>query len=116
MALITTIQCSCGREWLIYVPKRVLFREIFSKGMGSNGIRVGKLIDEQEERRGEIALAEEGAELRGVAFRDVSINEIIQCECGRVFDMLRMIDLDLKYPGVLGYEEVRMPQYDVKQE
>ncbi|MBA7491996.1 hypothetical protein ES702_02545 [subsurface metagenome] len=109
MALITTLQCSCGREWLIYVPKKLLYKEIFRGG----GVELGKLMDEQKERRGEIALAQEGAELRGVKFRDISISEIIQCDdCGRVFDMLRIIDLDIKYPGVLDYQEVKVAQYE----
>jgi len=104
MALITTLQCSCGKEYLIYVPRRILYKEIFRGG----GVGLGKLIDEHERDRGEIALAGETAELRGVEFRDISVNEIIQCECGRVFDMLRIIDLDIKYSGVgvLNYEEV----------
>jgi len=111
MALITTLQCSCGKEYLIYVPRRILYKEIFRGG----GVELGKMIDEHERGSGEIALAGETAELRGVEFRDISINEIIQCECGRVFDMLRLISLSVKYwdVGVLYYEEVRIPQYEV---
>jgi len=111
MALITALQCSCGIEYLIYVPRRILYKEIFRGG----GAGLGKMIDQHEQQRGEIALAGETAELRGVEFRDISVNEIIQCECGRVFDMLRLISLSVKYwdVGVLNYEEVRIPQYKV---
>lgn len=82
----------------------MLFREYFRGG----GVKPGELIDKKERERGEIALAQEEAELNGFIFRDVGINEIIQCECGAVYDMLRTIYLDLKYFNVLGYEEVRV--------
>lgn len=111
MALITTLRCSCGKEWLIYMPKRMLFREIFRGG----GVELGKAIDEHERDRGEVALVEGAAELNGVELRDISVNEIIQCRCGLVIDMLRLITLSVKYPEVsfMQYKEVRIPQYKV---
>lgn len=110
MALITKLRCPCGIEYWVYIPKKVLYRELCG-----GRVELGKKIDEYEQGKGEIALAGEAAELRGFQFRDISINEIIQCECGEVFDMLKAIHLDIEFPGmgVLNYEEVRVSQYEV---
>lgn len=108
MALTTTLHCDCGKTYVIYIPKRILFKEIFKgDGVGyGSGVVFGKMLDQQETKRGEIELAQEEAELDGYEFRNINVNEVIQCECGAVFDMLRAIQLDIKYQ-VLRYEEVR---------
>ena len=105
MALTTPFYCDCGKVYIIYIPKRMLFREMFKGG----GVKLGTLIDKKERERGEVALAQETAEFSGYEFRDVGINEIIQCECGAVYDVLRAIYLSIKFPDlkVLNYREVR---------
>ncbi len=102
MALITTFDCPCGERYCVYIPKQLLFREIFKgDGVGfGSGMVLGKMLDQQRSEREEVALIGEAAELCGFIFKDISTNEVIQCSCGRVFDLLRVIRLDLDNPDL----------------
>jgi len=48
-------------------------------------------LDEKERRAGEIKIAEKFAERIGAKFIDARVKKVIQCKCGKVFDILAFI-------------------------
>lgn len=86
MASIFSYRCKCGRVYSIYVPKEMQFKEMFGD---PKMIEEGRLIDKREQEAGEVENARRiMTEEAETEFRDASVNEVIQCECGEVFDVL----------------------------
>jgi len=85
MAFILTYQCSCEEIYAVYVPQKLQAREL---GQSLKMIREAEKADKEERESGWIERIKTGLEDVGAKFIDSSINEVIQCECGEVFDLL----------------------------
>lgn len=86
MASIFSYRCRCGRVHAVYLSKEMQYREMFDD---PKMIEDGKRIDEEERKSGEVEDARRMMmKVTGTKLRDASINEIIQCECGEIFDTL----------------------------
>lgn len=86
MASIFSYRCKCGRVYSVYLSKEMQYREMFDD---PKMIEEGKRIDEEERKAGEVEDARRMImEATGTKLRDTRINEIIQCECGEIFDAL----------------------------
>lgn len=85
MALTLAYQCSCGEVYIVYVPQKLQTREL---GQSLEMIREAEKVDKEERESGWIESIKTDLEDVGAKFIDSSINEVIQCECGEVFDLL----------------------------
>lgn len=86
--MASTQAYKCGEAYYIYVPKELMFKE---RGFGPQVIKVGRELDEKERKAGEIEIAEKFAERIGAKFIDARANRIVQCKCGKAFDVLAFI-------------------------
>jgi len=81
-------KCKCGQKYWIDLPKKLMFEEA---GFGSEVVKIGGQIDDQERRAGEIEVVKEFAERIGAKFVDARVNRVIHCECGKDFDTLAFV-------------------------
>ena len=88
MASTQLYKCKCGQTYYVYVPKKLMLKEA---GFGPEVIKVAEGLDEKERRAGEIEIAEKFAEHIGAKFIDARVKKVIQCKCGKVFDILAFI-------------------------
>jgi len=77
--------CQCGRKYYLYMPFKMYAKEA---GYSPKGIAVAEKIDKEDHTPERMEIQKKIAELYGAEFKDLSVNEIVQCECGKVLDML----------------------------
>ena len=88
MASSTMLKCPCGKVYHIYIPKRLQHREVFGT---PEAAEYRKRIDRLEKEMGKIKWMKYIAErVLGGEWIDASINEVIECECGEVYNVLSL--------------------------
>ena len=69
----------------------MLIKEQLGQGTKDIHLSIANEIDHSPMIRKELCLAKQVAESLDYEFRDAGINEIIQCECGEIMDLLEQI-------------------------
>ena len=86
MATTLTYLCDCGKKYMVFVSKKILITELMGQ---PERTKEAERWDKEEEKAGEIEMAKEMAKMFGAdEFIDTRVNEVYQCECGKVFDLL----------------------------
>ena len=81
-------KCKCGQTYYAYIPKKLMLKE---GGFGPEVVKAGAELDEKEHKAGEIETIRKFAEHIGAKFIDARVNRIVQCKCGKTFDVLAFI-------------------------
>lgn len=94
MALFYLYDCPCGEKYDIYIPYTIVFREAQKHGNSgdlSPSVAMAQKIDQSEQTQRELDLFKAIARFRSPVFIRAGSREIIQCRCGRVLDLIKII-------------------------
>jgi len=80
------ISCrKCGQLYLLYIPHKLEAKELNCSP--EEIVKAGKL-DDEEKKTGTIEHLKNVAKTIGAKFIDMSVKEMLQCDCGATFDLL----------------------------
>lgn len=94
MALFFLYDCPCGEKYDIYMPYTMFFREAQKHGNSgdlSSSIAEAEKIDQSKQTQQELRLFKTIARFRSPVFIRAGVREVIQCRCGRVLDLIKII-------------------------
>lgn len=94
MALFYLYDCPCGEKYNIYVSYTMVFREAQKRedsGDLSPFIAIAEEIDQSEQTQRELDLFKAMTKSRSPVFLRAGVREVIQCRCGRVLDLIKVI-------------------------
>lgn len=76
---------TCQQLYQLYIPNRVQAKAV---NLGPEEIAYATKLDKELKETGKVENVKRMAKRIGAKFVDASVNEIVQCDCGEVFDLL----------------------------
>jgi len=94
MALFLLYDCDCGEKYNVYLPYNMLIREL-QRRKGSEDLSsllaTAQKIDHSEQTQHELHIFKNITKFRSPVFLRTGGKEVIQCRCGRVIDLIKII-------------------------